>query len=57
MNKLIVLPVLMLFFSLKIAMGNNNLFAKYDNLLLGIKSYEERKEIFETYIKEFTNDE
>jgi hypothetical protein len=52
MNKLVVLPVFMLFFSLKIAMGNSNLFAKYDNLLFGIKSYEERKELFETYGKE-----
>jgi hypothetical protein len=53
-NRLIILPVLMLFFSLKVAIGNNNLFAKYDNLLFGIKDYKEKREIFETYIKEFT---
>jgi hypothetical protein len=51
-NKLIIVLVAMLFFTLKVAKVNSTLFAKYDNLLFGIKGYEERKKIFEIYNSE-----
>jgi hypothetical protein len=51
-NKLIILPAFILFSSLKIMVGNSNLFAKYENVLFGIKTYEERGEILHKYEKE-----
>jgi hypothetical protein len=51
-NKLIIVFVAMLFFTLKVAQGRSSLFAKYDNVLLGIQSFEERKAIFNKYKSE-----
>jgi hypothetical protein len=46
-NKRIFILVFLCYSALKITIGNAGLVSKYDNLIFGIKSYEERKEIFE----------
>jgi hypothetical protein len=56
-NKLIIVLVAVLFFSLKVAVGNTNLFTKYDNLLFGIKDYEEKKATFSKYREKILKNE
>lgn len=45
-NKTLVLTAILAFSILKIVSATNNVFSKYDNLLFGIESYDERSQIF-----------
>lgn len=48
-NKLVFLILFSAILVAKCAKSNNNIFYKYDNLIWGIESYEERKVIYEKY--------
>jgi hypothetical protein len=51
-NKLIMIVLLIGYSILKVAQVNSNIFSKYDNLLFGIQSFEDRKMIIENNMDE-----
>lgn len=54
-NKIIIVTTMIIYCALKLVIFDSSIFSKYDNLLFGIESYEERCDVFYTNMDTIMN--